>query len=358
MIKVFKNSIIYVVCPYGKISGGHETLHQLVSVLRDNGYRAYMHYLYDKGTKNDEVINIPDKFKKYNIKCSVDIVDNNENIIVIPEIFTGLIYKYKNIRKCIWFLSLDFYLSHLNKNHIDNKLKDMNIPLFLIPFFKPLAYLYLTMTHKNKKLDFKNKKEINDYFYVYNCQYIKDFLINNSIKDERTFYLCGPIGNEYIKTTKDDCIKEDILVYNPAKGYEFTKKIIEKLSETNKNLKIVPIKNMSSAEILDLLRKAKIYIDFGFFPGPERIPREAVCCYCNIVTSTSGSAKNKVDILVPKEFKINAVDSNIEIIVEKVNFLLNNYEANTYKFDKYREKVIQQKDLFKNNITKIFNRKF
>jgi hypothetical protein len=356
VLKIYEDSIIYVACPYGETSGGSETLHQLVFELRNNGYKAYIYYHLAKKKKN---IEIPDKFKLYNLEYVVDIIDNEKNIIVIPEAYTELVYKYEKIRKCIWFLSVDFYFYKLNKNRVNMMLENRKVPTFLHFFIKPLLYIYLILCKRSfKELNFDKDKNINSYYYLYNCQYGKDFLLKNGVEESNTFYLCGPIRSEYIETTRDNVIKEDILVYNPAKGYEFTQKILKELSKVNNNLKIIPIKNMSPAEIRVLLGKAKVYIDFGFFPGPERIPREAVCCYCNIITSTSGSAGNNVDVLVPNEFKFHASDDNIGEIVKKIIFLIDKYDENVYKFDDYRKKVSEQPYLFKFNISRIFDRGF
>ncbi len=356
MIKIYEDSIIYVACPYGETSGGSETLHQLVFELKNNGYKAYIYYHLVKKKKD---IEIPDKFKLYNIDYAADIIDDEKNVIVIPEAYTELVYKCKKIRKCIWFLSVDFYFYKLNKNQINITLKNKKVPIFLHLFIKPLLYIYLIMSKRSfRELNFDKDENINSYYYLYNCQYGKDFLLKNGVKEGNTFYLCGPIRKEYIETNRNDYIKEDILVYNPAKGYEFTQKIIKELSKRNNKIKVVPIKNMHPSEIKVLLGKAKVYIDFGFFPGPERIPREAVCCYCNIITSTSGSAGNNVDVLVPNEFKFHASDDNIEKIVKKIIYLMDKYDENVYKFDDYRKKVSEQPYLFKFNISKIFDRGF
>ncbi|CUU46365.1 hypothetical protein [Clostridium beijerinckii] len=356
MIKIFEDSIIYVVCPHGNSSGGAETLHQLVSELRNDGYKAYIYYHLAKNKKN---IEIPNKFKEYDVEYVINIIDNDKNVMIIPESYTELIYKYKKIRKCIWFLSVDFYFYNLNKNLTCEILKKRNIPITVQPFIKPFLYLYLALRRKSfRELHFDKDKNINSYFYLYNCQYAKDFLINNGIKEANTFYLCGPIRDDYIKTARDECVKEDIVVYNPAKGYQYTKKIIEKLSKVNSKIKVIAIKNMTPVDIKKLLKKAKVYIDFGFFPGPERIPREAVCCYCNIITSTLGSAKNDIDVLVPREFKFNVSDDNIQKIVETIILLINKYDENVYKFNEYRKKVSYQKHLFENNVLEIFDRNF
>ncbi len=41
------------------------------------------------------------------------------------------------------------------------------------------------------------------------------------------------------------------------------------------------------------MRKAKLYIDFGYHPGKERMPREACLLDCCLIIGKDGSAKYK-----------------------------------------------------------------
>ena len=64
MIKVYSDSQIYVYCPAGLVTGGAELLHQLVSILNDNGKNAYIVYCGDKAHI------LPEDYKCYNIKIA------------------------------------------------------------------------------------------------------------------------------------------------------------------------------------------------------------------------------------------------------------------------------------------------
>lgn len=101
---------------------------------------------------------------------------------------------------------------------------------------------------------------------------------------------------------------------------------------------------MNYHQLMMFYSKAKIYIDFGFFPGPERIPREAVTMYCNIITSTTGSAKNNSDVPIPYEFKIDAKDDNLDRIVLKIKNMLVNYNDDIPRFEQYRKKLLIKGD--------------
>src|SRR5690606_35158466 len=121
-------------------------------------------------------------------------------------------------------------------------------------------------------------------------------------------YLCGPIGEEYFE--QDTKRKKNIIAYNPAKGFEFTSQIIKESEKRGLDIKFVPIKNLDTQDVIKLLSEAKVYIDFGYFPGPERIPREAVTLNVNIITSLSGSANNDIDVPIPRDYKFELSNIN------------------------------------------------
>lgn len=349
MLFVKNKSKIFVACPYTSTSGGAETLHQLVDQLNNIGYEAYIYY-FDKS----KVSEINDKFKKYNINYTTKVEDKLDDILIISESFTELLYKYRKIRKVIWWLSVDFYFSSFIDKQFEMMMKDRNLPKKFSSVFKVLYYSYtICITKKFRK--FKFQKDKNEYIHLYNCEYAKQFLKKKGISNDNMFYLCGPIRKEFFEST-DISQKENIVVYNPAKGLEYAKKIRNKMKDKDEKIKFIPIINMKPCEIINLLRRAKVYIDFGFFPGPERIPREAVSCKCNLITSNIGSAKNKIDVPIPKEFKFDIDDKNINDICNLINDMVYDFDYYTSLFDIYREKVKKQNDIFKKNISLIFRK--
>ncbi|WP_133014393.1 hypothetical protein [Clostridium cuniculi] len=355
-MNIKKNTKVYIACPYKYISGGPETLHQLVDKLRNKGYDAYIYYI---NFKNKEKEELPEKFKKYNVKIAKIIEDSEDNVLVVPETNTEIIYRYKNIRKSIWWLSVDFYWKSSGRELAKWSpiFKKVNIDNVLGKSIHNILSVYKTIKYKKFKMfDIINGKDKNKYFHMYNSEYGRKFLINHGIKEENMEYLCGPIDDKYIKDINIIKNKKNIVAYNPKKGKEFSQILIEYVNSRNPEIEFVAIQNMSLEQVENLLEQSKVYMDFGYFPGPERIPREAVVSFCNIITSNLGSAKNKKDILIPDKFKFDLDTVDINLVYETIIKLIYNYKEYVNEFECYRKKVYEQKNLFSKNIEVIFSK--
>lgn len=330
---------IYIVAEATSTSGGPESLQQLAFFLRKNGYESYIYYI---DTKDK---NTPEKFKQYNNEISTEIEDNHENIIIVPESYTELLYQYKSIKKVIWWLSLDFYLNNRWIRRTKIFCRAHKLPMVLFP----VSFIYLFMSNKLKRHLYKYHRD-DGVFHLYNCEYVNRYLSKIGVSSDMKMYLCGPLRNEFFKQFEKQERLNNVL-YNPKKGIEFTKKLISNCK--NKKIKFIPIQNMTPKEIRNLMKVSKVYIDFGYFPGPERIPREAVMSGCNIITSKEGSAANNIDVPIPKEFKFTPTDDNITLILECIELLMLEYDSYYNFFDEYRTKVIKQYEEFEDRIIKM-----
>ncbi len=342
-MKISSNTKIFIVAPANIVSGGPESLHQLTNKLSQLGLNAYIYYY------NSSNSNFHEEYKNYKLKMAHSIDDNSNNVLIVPEIYTHILYYYNHIQKCIWWLSLNYYFP---ASHNDNYVRNYKL-IFFIKYIKKKIRKFISFFIKRKKKFFTFGNDKNEIFHFYNCNYIKDYLLKNGIREENTLYLCGPLSEvffEYNKKIK----KENIIAYNSAKGFHFTQKIINKAKELNLDMNFVQIKNMSTKEVADLLARAKMYIDFGNFPGPERIPREAVIMKTNILTSDIGSAQNKIDVPILNEFKFSLTDENIIKIIKKIEEILENYEYFLPMYDEYRAKVYNQLSLFDETIKYFF----
>lgn len=319
---------IYVACPNVATSGGGETLHQLVNIICELGEKAYIYNFEKKNTlKNVQ------KFQKYHVSYITKIEDNSENLLIVPETYTFLLKKYKKIQKVIWWLSLDFYLNTLPIYKVKSTLQRYH----LSQIFLPLVFGFTIIKHPLSTFTFKFKEK--NIFHFYNCEYVKNFLIENNVSIDKMLYLCGPLRDEYFNDKITEIEKENIIAYNPKKGIKFTEKLINAINTSNINVSIVAIENMHPYEIVQLLKKSKLYIDFGEFPGPERLPREAVMMNCAIITSRNGSAgNNQKDVPIPLKYKIDAKEENIAKIIELIKDILENYEDYKADYTEYRKK--------------------
>ncbi|EGO6528656.1 hypothetical protein ACFJZM_13360 [Enterococcus faecalis] len=326
-------------------SGGGESLHQLCAQLQKK---------YDCGIFYYDSIDYkcPDKFKKYNIQVLEKIRDDNDSIVIVPDIYTGYLANIKFSQKIIWWLSYDFYEMSLPKNKAKKFLEKYKLPnafsglvLFLAKMFKVIPIFMFN------EINFKKDSEIE---HIYNCEYLKAKLKRIGIKEEKMSYLCAPISDTFYKSNNTK--KQNLVAYNPSKGKQFTDKLIKACNNYYPNIDFVPIIDMTEKEVYNCLSSCKLYIDFGEFPGPERIPRQAVMCRCNIITSLEGAAENQYDVPIPNDFKIERKESNIVKICNKINKSLINYEKELYKFNLYRKKVLAQKNNFSSDILSIFDK--
>ena len=336
--------MIYVVSNGNKTTGGPETLHQIAFNLIQNGYDAQMAYFNPKSQKT------PPRYEIYKVPVADRIIDSEDNILIVPEALTHILSRYKKIRKCIAWLSVDYYILSDPNTLIKWRMQANGWPKVLYP----IAFLVLL---KRNKIQFRRYKfdDNGKYIHTYNCEYARRYIVERGVAPEKTLYICGPLNDVFFDKTKQVKLeeKENIILYNPTKGTEFTQELIEFCKNKKLEAQFVPLRGMTADEVSDWMKKSKVYIDFGEFPGPERIPREAVMMGCNIITSKNGGAGNDIDVPIPEFLKFEDRKENLEAIYRTLNDLLDSYQNYYHYYDDYRSKVVSQKDQLLNNTAQL-----
>lgn len=330
--------------PAFSVTGGPETLHQICDAI--NTFSLSSAYIVYIDSKEQVVkINPPKEYQKYNIKVSDFIEDNSDNLVLTSETDSFFLRKILNAKKGVIFLSLDYsfpaYKIGINKRiRYSPFLGIFRFPLY---FFAKIKWQLFGLRYY-KTLPVKKMK---GFKLSFNCKYELAYLNKNGIIDAKP--ICGPISNDYfdlIPESKQDN-RKNVILYNPAKGKKFTLKIISLYRKRYPHERplFIPIEKMTNAEVQALLLTSKVYIDFGYFPGPERIPRQAVLLGCNIVTSKLGAAAFD-DIRVPQKYKFDVNKKSLPEICDAIHELLANYSNHFNEFEEYRKLVIAQKDSF------------
>jgi len=349
-IPVYKDTKIYVVAPANAATGGPELLHQLVYHLRnDLNLNAFMYYLPDNHPNP-----VHPEYKMYNNPYVREVEDNKNNIIIVPEIAGGIeiLPKFSNIRKAIWWLSVDnFYLSPIFTSKENfffrrtiNKISNiiLNKPLF------DIEELALKKINQFNLCKFNKLKYVN--FYLVQSYYAMHHLENNGIPKEKIFYLSDYLNESFLKIYTNLLKKENIVAYNPKKGLNFTKKIMRRAPE----IKFVPLVNMTRQQVVETLQRAKVYIDFGNHPGKDRMPREAAILGCCVITGKRGSAAFFKDVPISEEYKFEDKEENIPKIIEKIKDCFENFEERYKDFDYYRQVIKKEPEKFLKDLRKIF----
>lgn len=315
---------IYIICPPKKATGGPEALHQLGYILNSLGFNAKM--LYSK-YKIDPVHPF---YKNYNVPYTMSIKDSVDNVIIIPESMTNLIAKYPLSQKKIWWLSLDFYEILMNSRE---KKKNW-IRKLLVPY-------------KHTEYRFEPNKTVTHW---YQSRRTKEFLLTKKL-DNEIAYLCDYVTELFFENLPETFSKENIITYNPKKGLDKIQNYITLLPQ----YKWIPLSGMSREEMRDTLRKAKLHIDFGYFPGRDKIPREALISGVCLLTGREGTSAYKEDLGIPEKYKLHENEITTDKILELINYTMNNYDSVFDEFKDFRTFVINEKKNMIENAKKLFN---
>ena len=341
MIKLRKDSIIYILCPGNMATGGIEALHQLRYYLDKCGHNAFLAYYYDP--------HIHPRYKCYDPKVVPlkDIKDEKQNVIIVSESITSSLKNYHYATKCIWWLGVQCYDGDFNSVPIDFKhevrkmIKDM-IPLSILGIKRKIQ---LRLKPNNEYHPYWiEKTDINLTGSKFAYDYVKKRYKNTKMFVE-------PISMDFLETDAPELSskgRSDVIPYNPSKPSDIMNKLLQRT-----DIQFVPIKNMTPTQIIDLFRKSKLYIDFGFFGGPERIPKESVHNGMLLLVGKRNAAINNFDVAIPNEFKIKNYN-NEELIVEKIKYMLSHYDELIGQFDPFRKKILALEENFIQAIKEIF----
>lgn len=305
---------IYVYCPGNAISGGPELLHQLVAELVKNKVPASIVYY-----PCDRSWSTPEPYLRYECPVERDVPDDSDVAVIVPEVATKLLHRFIHARRCIWWLSVDNYRGNFEnwrmvrlfiKRLISSQVKSPETTIHLCQSYYAIQFI-------------KKRFNISGYF-------LSDYL-----------------ADEYLDANFSPD-KSDIVVYNPKKGFYTTKSIIKKA----KGIKFIPIINMTRDQVRSLLDKAKVYIDFGYHPGKDRIPREAAASGCIVIVGRKGSAANDHDVNIPSKYKF--MPWQHEDIISMIRDVFSNYSSHLKAQEFYRQKIYAEKKEFAIQVQKLF----
>lgn len=334
MIKDIRNKKVYVYCLTSVVTGGCELLHQLVSFLNDNNREAYIVYV-GSGDKK-----VPDAYSAYNIKVANKIEDSENSVVVLDEGFLYLADNFKKAQLMFWWLSVDnFFADPIQLPYLS--LKDLftwNKKTFVRALLK--GSLKVKKHFSISKLAERNAVN------AYQSEYARLFLEENNFSD--IVPLKDYINTDYF--VSENSGKENIVLYNPKKGFKYTSKLIE----SAKDITWIPLINLNRQQMLDYFKRAKVYIDFGNHPGKDRIPREAAINNCVVITGVRGSAGNDFDIPISSKYKFDEKVVSLDMIIARIKEIFNNYDVALSDQSEYRSHIKEEKAEFENQIRVLF----
>lgn len=315
--------MIYFIANANVVSGGPELLHQCCSKLSNLGFESSILYFSKFSFGVAPSSQVIERYGRYNCNVVKKIEDTPDNTVIFGEGQWFFLPKFKHVKKVFWWLSVDNYYSSFSLSYAK--------------FYAPFG---------------SNGEKYNPFVdgITHCCQseYARLFLKEKGVSENNIVDLFDYLSDEFLQKTKNEKLrrKEDVILYNPKKGFEFTSKLIE----ANDELKWYALENLTRDKMIDLMTTAKVYVDFGNHPGKDRIPREAAMCGCIVITGKRGSANNSVDVPIPDEYKISDEVENIPHIIDTIKKSIVEYDVRRCEFDEYREIIMHEEEEFDNQV--------
>lgn len=321
---------VFIVAPAGAATGGPELSHQLCDYLNREVRRAWIIY-YPFGSG----LEAPLQYHRYNTESAMLSDVDSDSIVVLPEVYSALLRNFNTSHIYFWWQSVDNFFKIAGRTRTGRILGE-----------RIVAHRQL------QNLDVRVE------LHLYQSEYARIFLESKNISNVAP--LSDFLADEFVQAVLNppQVPKENLIVYNPAKGQVQADKILGAYRQyRNLSPEIVPIKGHTRDEVVNLLSRAKVYFDFGNHPGKDRIPREAVAMGACLIVNRRGSAKNSVDIPIADRFKIDDRSPGFETeVAALVHYLLEHYELERREFDEYRNVIAEERKHFINDAASLFER--
>jgi hypothetical protein len=307
---------VYVLCPARLVTGGTELLHQLVGQLVAGGRDARIVYLpMQQGWQT------PDAFIRYGCRVAESVPDEPNAAVIVPEVSTRELYRFKKAQHVVWWLSVDNYRGGTyRRDRFFHYVRRLVIPE--IPNPKRTAHLFQSA-------------------------YARDFVSSR-------FGCGGPmltdyLADEYAQSSAHEP-RSDAVAFNPQKGWAFTRRFLA----ANPQIMAVPLANMSRSEVRRALESCKVYIDFGEHPGKDRMPREAAACGAVVIVGKRGAAVNDEDVPLPMAYKLPVRRSSLYRLNLLVQEVFSHFTEHQQAQQAYRDVIRRDKAMFRHQMREVF----
>jgi len=256
-------------------SGGPEAIHQAAQAFNEAGLEADIAYFGNGGrvsVRGDQLVCTPpssnpclDVYAQYGPVACQGLPMRERHLVVLPEMLAGEFAVFKRASVAVWWLS------------VDNAFK--------------------TTTLLSRQALLRDRTVL----HLHQSAYAEDFLRHGGVTSSPLSDFTTPEFTDHEPLGPNSGPE---IAYNPAKGADLAHRFFAAHQEHVP----VPIEGMSRAETAQVFRRTAIYVDFGHFPGKDRMPREAAASGAVVFLRNMGAGGFHDDFPVPDVFRFTDED--------------------------------------------------
>ncbi|TQK69585.1 hypothetical protein [Nocardioides sp. SLBN-35] len=317
---------VYVYYPRGLRTGGPEALHQLVDSLRRQGEDAFLVAV--PGSEDAERVA---EYAHYDAP-EAEVRDVAGAAVVLPEVWFTSLSVFEHATPYCWWLSID------------------NAPVFSTDWqyrdpWRPVTRH--TPPTEGPGLDIALGRRVHN---LTQSHYAWAYLFTR-------LGACGSMLSDHTDPAPYDALdlvapgdRGPTVAYNPAKADLVTEVLAGLLPEVT----FVPLAGLTRPELAATLASSAVYLDLGFHPGKDRLPREAALAGATVVVARRGAGAYHADTPLPAEHRLLPTEDMVERAADTVRAILADPETHHAQQKDYREQVRGERVRFDEQVRRIF----
>lgn len=306
---------IFVVCPGGVVTGGPELLHQLVGTLVGRGRDASIVY-----SPLGKAFPTASEYGRYGCPVALAIPDEPDVAVIVPEVATHLLARFRHARQVIWWLSVDNYRGGISGIH----------PFITLVRRIVRGRIPVAATH------------------LFQCAFARDYVAEQFGRGG--VMLSDFLAQEYFENASE-APRRNVVAFNPKKGRAYT----ARLMRAHPQLEFLPLQGMPREQLRQALDTCKVYIDFGEHPGKDRLPREAAARGAVVIVGSRGSARNDEDLPLPRPYKIDERAMPIGEVGRVIQDCFDRYEWHAREQQAWRDAIRRERAVFEEQVDRVFS---
>ena len=287
----------FVAAPGWVYSGGPEALHQLEHALRENGFEARMLYYGPTDVRVQK-----DFIRRYGtVQAGDEDMVDPEGVLILPEVESPAKWRDKGWRRiAVWWLS--------------------GQRLHPLKEYEGCAHFFQSHYAQTKLAQIGFRGEML-------TDYIRDDLVERSAEIRNQ-------GKE----------RQPRIAFNHR-----TAGLVSAWRAAGCDLNFTMIDGLVPLDALEEMARCRVFLDLGWHPGRDRMPREAALAGCVVVVNQEGSAGDKRDMPLPVSLRLR--NPSQEELVERLRGIIASEES--MGMADYRDWVEGQKNVFKGEAAKV-----
>jgi len=335
-----RGSRVFILYPAGVRTGGPEALFQLCDALISVGVEARMVPL--DGTRGFD----DTAYDDYQRAFAQEVPDEDDVVVVLPEIAVSRARGYARARVVIWWLSIDFAEPYRHRLEVARGERSV--------VGRAVRLLHVASPWRPELPERVVRRLLRSVSHCAQSTYAVTYLLAHEgvVANDLSDYIHSAARSPEEPAPSRARVPRSV-AYNPAKGAVY----LDALRELAPDITWRPVQGMTRAQVTQLLGEVEAYVDLGHHPGKDRIPREAALEGCVVIVARRGSAAFPQDVPIQDALRVT-VSPTVAETAESARRVLETVLADPEPWrrgqDEYRRQIRGQEEVFRREVQRIF----